>query len=296
MTLQVKVVSPWFGSLETTEAFFSSRIASEDADALLCDWAPSDELLTFKGRKAWYCCEPAAHFRSLGSGDWPSLRSRLADGEFLWHGHQNPLYRVPHITHVENLQMNRSGGRLDRAVAIVSNYGGPPFRRGRGTRLRNKFVSSQLVDLFGRESWSAYRERWFSRARAPRSYKGNIAGDWSAAGKRQVLSQYRVAICMENANEPGYFTEKFVDAVCAGCVPVYHADETSAAGPLKGAFWIDPADYGNDSDATIAAALAADMQSVQDLNTIWLESNNALRMSGLEEVYRTIGSILSRSL
>lgn len=53
---------------------------------------------------------------------------------------------------------------------------------------------------------------------APRlnSYKGVVDS------KREVLEQYRYAICYENARDiPGYITEKIFDCFFAGCVPVY---------------------------------------------------------------------------
>jgi hypothetical protein len=42
----------------------------------------------------------------------------------------------------------------------------------------------------------------------------------------RFLSAYKVAICLENCVEPYYFTEKFINAVRAACIPVYHAHAT----------------------------------------------------------------------
>jgi hypothetical protein len=39
--------------------------------------------------------------------------------------------------------------------------------------------------------------------------------------KRQVMSDFRYAICFENCSFPGYVTEKIVDCFLAGCIPVY---------------------------------------------------------------------------
>lgn len=57
-----------------------------------------------------------------------------------------------------------------------------------------------------------------TRLLAPRfpSYKGTISD------KLRVLSEYKFSICYENARDiPGYITEKILDSICAGCVPVY---------------------------------------------------------------------------
>jgi len=48
------------------------------------------------------------------------------------------------------------------------------------------------------------------------SYRGTVSH------KKDVLKQYRFAICYENARGfPGYITEKIFDCFAAGCVPVY---------------------------------------------------------------------------
>jgi hypothetical protein len=42
---------------------------------------------------------------------------------------------------------------------------------------------------------------------------------------------------------------QFVDAVMAGCVPIYHAHETVRDTVLVGARWVDPAEF----DSTLCA-------------------------------------------
>lgn len=41
-------------------------------------------------------------------------------------------------------------------------------------------------------------------------------------GKRKILQKYRVYLAFENSLEPGYITEKIMDAYAAGAVPAYH--------------------------------------------------------------------------
>jgi hypothetical protein len=277
--------------METAEAFFSVKLAPEKADALVCDWAPHDELFTFPRRKAWYCCEPWCHFRGLGGCKWPSIRSRLAPGEFLSHGEADPRWRVPHVTHFEKLSVNKRTGRQQRAVSVVSNYGGPPWRRPRELKYRNRFATNPRVDLYGRKGWMKYREAWFGRPAAPPNYKGELPGDWPASEKRELMSRYQVAICLENSTEPHYFTEKFVEAVCAGCVPVYLAHPTIAGTVLRGAKWIDPAHYGHDPDATIEAALSIDAGSICQQNEQWLASDQ-LAETHSRNIFGRIGRIL----
>jgi hypothetical protein len=293
--LQIRVISTTFGGFETADAVFSTHIAADLADGLLCDWAPSEELFTFKRRKAWYNCEPEANFSRLDCGLWVGVRSRLAPHEFLHHRHPDLRLRVPHITHFGKIEVNRASDRLQRAVAIVSNSGGPPWRRHRDNAYRNKFVTCPDVDLFGRMHWKRYRARWFSMPRPPRNYKGCLPGDWPDETKRKLMARYIVAVCLENFSEPLYFSEKFVEAVCAGCIPVYRAHPSIAQTVLNGARWVDPQNYGNDPHHTIRAALALDREDVCRQNTLWLATSEGLHASSLEEVFRRIAGILSTS-
>lgn len=293
--LQVRVISPWFGELETAEAFFSVKIPSEEADALLCHWAPSEELSTFPRRKAWYCSEPWCQFRGLGGGSWPAIRKRLAPREFLSHNHPDSRWRVPCVTHFEPLAVNHFADRKERAVAVVSNHGGAPWRRHGGLGYRNRFVTHFLADLYGREGWKRYRAGWFSRAATPANYRGELPGDWPHSAKRELMAGYKVAVCLENMNEPYYFTEKFVEAVTAGCIPVYAAHPTIVQTVLRGAAWVDPADYGHDPDKTIKAALALDATVIRQQNQRWL-SGPAIRDTHHSAIFARIGRLLNEPL
>jgi hypothetical protein len=216
----------------------------------------------------------------------------LAPDQFLNHNHPIPELRVPHVTHNQVLEINPNKDRLAKAVAIVSNHGGSPWRRHPGISYRNRFITQPGVDLFGRSGWNRYRTGRFSLARgAPSNYRGELPGDWPAAGKRELMARYKVAVCFENMNEPYYFTEKFVEAVCAGCIPVYRADPTVASGVLRGALWIDPANHGDDPERTIQAALRADVREFQETNGRWLKSR-ALAETHHLEVFRRIGAII----
>jgi hypothetical protein len=79
-------------------------------------------------------------------------------------------------------------------------------------------------------------------------------------------------VCLENSLEPHYFTEKFVNAVRAGCIPVYHAHPSVRKQFLAGANWIDPADFGFSPERTIEYALQQDQAEFRRINDAWLES------------------------
>ena len=45
--------------------------------------------------------------------------------------------------------------------------------------------------------------------------------------KHEILAKYRVAICFENVESPGYVTEKIFDAWHAGCIPVWRGIDSA---------------------------------------------------------------------
>jgi len=54
---------------------------------------------------------------------------------------------------------------------------------------------------------------------ALKNYKGIIPADLRR--KREVMSDFKFAICFENCIFTGYVTEKIFDCFLAGCIPVY---------------------------------------------------------------------------
>lgn len=294
--MQVRVVSPWFGELDTPTAFFSSSLPTSDADALLCEWAPSDELFSFQGRKAWYRTEPPCQFDAISNGQWPTIRKKLQDHEFFWYGHHDPRFRIPASTHFTELTVDHRKDRKRRAIAVVSNFGGTPLRRHRQIAYRNRFATSHLVDLFGRESWKSYRRGAFSKKRAPENYVGSIPGDWEVDEKRSLMATYHVAVCLENMLDPGYFSEKFVEAVRAGCVPVFRAHPSVRDTFLKGASWVDPDDYGDDPEETIQMAIHSNREDVAQQNETWMRTNEDFRGTHKNRIYCRIAQALSASL
>ena len=291
---KIRLLSPWSQHIETDTALFSACISTEEADALLCMWSPAEELFSFPRRKAWYCCEPECQFNAIEKGKWPEFRDRLRENEFLFHGHRNPFYRVPHMTHYDDLNIDRTEMRKQKAIAVVSNCGGSPLSVHPDIRFRNAMITDRRVDLYGRSSWLRYRRHWFSWPAAPANYCGEIDGDWPGSAKRGLMSRYKVCVCLENMNEPGYFTEKFVEAVRAGCIPVYRARPDVRETFLKGAVWFDPSDPDCLGDRAIQAALDASWQDTVQRNAEWLNTNEYLHSTHTLNVMETLAGILSR--
>jgi hypothetical protein len=110
--------------------------------------------------------------------------------------------------------------------------------------------------------------------------------------KRQLMSTYKVCVCLENMNEPGYFTEKFVEAVLAGCIPVYRASADIRDSVLQGACWFDPGDARWPDEQAVQAALDADPQQCLRQNHDWLQSSVALRQTNGTAVFERIAQAL----
>jgi len=59
---------------------------------------------------------------------------------------------------------------------------------------------------------------WLPRRQLFPSARGSVTT------KRDVMRQYKFCICYENASYPGWLTEKMLDAMFAGSVPIYQGD------------------------------------------------------------------------
>jgi hypothetical protein len=132
------------------------------------------------------------------------------------------------------------------------------------------------VTLFGNPlSWTRFRQFpkiW--KTGAPTNFQGRSSPGQGYFDDEYLrfLSGYKVAVCLENCVEPHYFTEKFVNAVRAGCIPIYHAHPTVRDRFLHNAKWVEPADFGFSPRRTIEYALAQDQSEFRRANDTWLGS------------------------
>jgi hypothetical protein len=245
----------------------------------------------FSGPSAWYTCEPRTNPRMgvLRQPDQRTSLERLRPEQLLHHAHPDPRFRIPHVTHADDSVCENRGPRVAGACAVVSNYGGPVRNRWPDIRMRNRFATTPGVHLFGRrDKWKHFRENWYSMPRLPRSHRGDVPD----GSKLDLLAGYQVAICLENTCEPRYFSEKFVDGVRAGCVPIYRAHPTVRDTVLSGAVWADPGDFDFDPARTIAYALSLDRAEVAVTNFAWLQRDE-VRATRIDGVWSSIGRALT---
>lgn len=288
---RIRLIGQWLPRPFATEGcWLSAELLPEEADALLGIYRPLPELAAFLGPRAWYCCEPYEN-PTMGRQipAWQRTLRQLPAEDRIYHGHPLTANRIPQVTHWEPLAMLTTGPRKARTVAVASNHGGLPWLRWPEIRLRNAFCCQPGVDLYG----DPRRWRWHNwrRPGVPRTFRGPLPGGWGGPAKLELMAGYHAAVCLENSYEPHYFTEKFVDAVRAGCVPIYRAHPTVRDSVLQGARWVDPVDFDLDPGATLAHALTVNLGECQEANRHWLQSPALARTHGLE-VYAGLARFL----
>ena len=278
---------------------YSARVPLAKADALLVLYDPSDELLKFDGPKLWFTIEPSwhLHFRSHPVGK--RLVRELHASERAFYAHPDATYRILHPTYSGSVSRPRAPSVRPAAVATVNNFGGRLWFLKSHFRLRNRMIFDRRVTLFGKpDAWANFRhfpKLWIQRP--PDNYAGKASPSADVFSEENIrfLSSYKVAVCLENCSEPHYFTEKFVNAVRAGCIPVYHAHATVKDSLLSGARWVDPAEFGFSSRRTVEFAMDQDQTKFRSVNDAWLESGILADTDDLK-VFGKLHEILSAKL
>ena len=262
------------GTFTRDGILYSEAVPLEEADGLIGLYDPMEELLTFKGPKLWYSYEPQWHSHYRKDPVGKRLVKELTTAEWVYYANPDPRYRVPHITLASEITKVRSTSVRSHAAAVVANYGGRLWFLKNYIRLRNRMILCPLVELYGRpDNWDRFRHfpaLW--RREPPGNYVGEAPGSHIDETFLAFLSGFKVCLCLENSCEPHYFTEKFVNAARAGCIPVYHAHPTVRERFLMDARWVDPADFDFSPRRTVDHALAQDIESFRQVNDRWLDS------------------------
>lgn len=285
----------WLKELRIGDDLLTTESRDGKFDAMICWWEFTDEFLEFKGPKLFYCCEPSFYFRGWRSSK-RELRRRLhslrAD-EFAWHFHENAQMRAEHETSAfSDHKLPMGDHSIQNAAAVLGNLG-RPFFRNKGRQKRLKFIIESGCHIYGpNTNWGSFQLDLFSKRGFPVGYQGEC----SHTQKISTLSKYHACICFENSSEPEYFTEKFPDAVRAGCVPIYHPHPVVKEKFLKGAVWVDPMDYDLDARATMEAALKMEQTEVAVQNLQWLRDNAYLQQTTVEKIYKKLAGILRKKI
>ncbi|MBP0598381.1 hypothetical protein J8I26_09720 [Herbaspirillum sp. LeCh32-8] len=151
----------------------------------LSDWAtrPGDVVLV-AANKYW------SHEDLAAAPSWTRPRSYIQ-----WRRHDAMVKASPSRRQAQRQQLHDA--RLE-AITALSAAG--------------------MLDLYG-SGWdrlSVLPRRWQQRlADVSLPYRGK------AADKHQLQSGFKFALCFENVSAPGYVTEKIIEALVAGAIPVY---------------------------------------------------------------------------
>lgn len=274
---------------------FDSDFPIERCDGVLAWGSITEEFLNYRGPRAWYFDEALTHSVFRTPLFKRGLRE-LRDFEVLHHSNRNPNYRFPCVTYYGPMTTIDNPVARSGIAAVVSNFGGRAWWRKKGARLRNRFIRNPRVQLFGNpESWTRFRRWPWSSPRVPENYRGPHPSDWRMREHVQALSQFEALVCFENEIMPYYFTEKFVNAARAGCVPIYYAHPTVRNTVLKDAIWIDPSDYRFSVEDTIAAACNADHARIRENNFRWLEQDEVKATNGYK-VWSRIADLFQKRI
>jgi hypothetical protein len=289
---RIRLERPWhYGGQTFGDVELSTTIPVQNADAVVCEFEPTALLFSFRGPAFWYASEPVTNPKvGIQSRRWlRRARARLASWQFLYHAHPDEHLRMPCFTHhAGELTTADAATRKSRVVAVCSQQTRSRAPALQELRMRTELNTHPLVDLWGsRGIWMLYRRSALSLPRVPDNYQGTLPGGGGSPEKIALLSQYHAVVCLENSHEPHYFTEKFVDAARAGCVPIYHAHSTVRDRFLKGARWVDPASFDFDTKATLEFALAQDRALYADANRAWMRSR-AVAKTSWEAVFERI--------
>lgn len=292
--LRIRLVGAPKPAWEHPSAECDPQIPLDRCDAMLTWGAPTEEFLNYRGVRAWYIDEPLSQSMFRTRLFRKALKT-IPETDFLHHSNPNPSYRFPCVTHYGEPTIVDPSGRQKAVVAAVSNFGGRIWWLRRGARFRNRFILDQKVKLFGDcDGWRRFRRWPWSTPSQPVNYEGALGANWYLPNQVDALSKYQVNLCLENSSMPYYFTEKFVNAARAGCVPIYHAHPTVRESFLKGARWIDPVDFNFNVSQTISAALDSDARAVRESNWQWLRSGQVAATEGYAIWRKIVGLIVSR--
>lgn len=94
------------------------------------------------------------------------------------------------------------------------------------TQLHDKRL--ELIEFFGnKEDLDLFGPGWESLTNLPRQWRMRLKSfierqkPRPCSDKHEVISHYKFSICFENLSYPGYVTEKIIDCLTVGVIPIY---------------------------------------------------------------------------
>lgn len=232
-------------------------------------------LLPFSGSKVSHCLRFPADPLQIGKAV-PGWDARAGTGyvgspKSIYHWFFGGKDRTP-------------SGLLKDLGFLMLKYVSPPLAGRELYRKRFEFgCRLPGVTLYGR-GWKEARP-----ADSPAVLGGSPAG---VSGKLAVLARHRFALCLENYRFPGYVTEKIMDAVMAGTVPVYDGAPDIEEWVPRDVF-VDASDLtGADELARRLAGIGeAEWKWKVEAGRRWLESLGGKKVFAAEIAAEMLGAV-----
>lgn len=146
-------------------------------------------------------------------------------------------------------------------VAGKFNMYPDPFTRSIRKRMLYDARLEVLLAFRPTTELDLYGSGWDDLRNLPRAWRSSLAGKLRPLGrcsdKKSIISNYKFCFAIENCGFPSYLTEKIIDAIRAGCVPVYLGDPEVCKTIPKDCF-VDMRDFSS------AHSLKLRLQSISD--------------------------------
>lgn len=139
----------------------------------------------------------------------------------------------------------------------------------------------KVIEHFGKKDWfKLYGHGWGNLHLLPQ-YQGVIdvvkkLNPLPVDNKNAILKQYKFTFCYENTALPNYRTEKVIDALVAGSIPIYLGDpyvRRDMLGDMPGSILLDARRFPtlNDLEEEILTLTPHELNAKQEAGRAWLE-------------------------
>jgi hypothetical protein len=218
-----------------------------------------DEFLEFDGPKVFSTWEAKPH---MTARTVEIIESGVVDEYYFSFGDPDPAQRMCY-----------PGLWVDRHRVAADLAGRCDERRPRpgtlhGARFDVVAALGDDIDLFGRPTFGEGRTWDHQR------YMG------APVNKLETLSSYTFNVCFENSDHPGYVTEKLIDAIVAGCVPLYRGGGGRVGDLVPPRCFVDCADLEPTEIAAIVRTMPHDeVREFRRSGVEFLRSDAAVRFT-----------------
>lgn len=171
--------------------------------------------ILFNGAHKWVArgvCIHPAHFPSF-------------DAQALPDPVEDPPGRIALVS--ANKYWKRVGWRPRAIAGRVRDWRRGPQYTGEAHQIQLHDYRLDFIEHFGARGLDLFGPGWSRLTNVPRARRPRLVDTASRAyavpyqEKLEKLARYRFVACIENAVFPGYVTEKVIDALVAGTIPLY---------------------------------------------------------------------------